>query len=153
MISLNYKTGFSILLLGYSFILKFLYLFLSLLSHIWYAFSSNLVIKYIEYIGNILITICYYLFLFFSFLGPHLWHMEVPRLGVESELQLPGSAKAIAMCDSSRGCDLYHSSLQHWIPNPQSTARNRTCILMDTTQLHFHSATMGIPFLPFLSTC
>ena len=23
------------------------------------------------------------------FLGPHLWHMEIPRLGVESELQLP----------------------------------------------------------------
>ena len=25
-------------------------------------------------------------FFFFSFLGPHLWHMEVPRLGTESEL-------------------------------------------------------------------
>ena len=25
-------------------------------------------------------------FLFFVFLGPHLWHMEVPRLGVQSEL-------------------------------------------------------------------
>ena len=24
-----------------------------------------------------------------SFLGPHVWHMEVPRLGAESELQLP----------------------------------------------------------------
>ena len=29
-----------------------------------------------------------YLFLSFVFLGPHLRHMEVPRLGVESELQL-----------------------------------------------------------------
>ena len=28
-------------------------------------------------------------FFFFSFLGLDLWHMEVPRLGVESELQLP----------------------------------------------------------------
>ena len=27
--------------------------------------------------------------LFFFFVGPHLWHMEVPRLGVKSELQLP----------------------------------------------------------------
>ena len=26
--------------------------------------------------------------LFLSFLGPHLWHMEVPRLGVELEVQL-----------------------------------------------------------------
>ena len=27
-----------------------------------------------------------FLFVFFVFLGPHLWHMEVPRLGVESEV-------------------------------------------------------------------
>ena len=26
--------------------------------------------------------------LLFCFLGPHMWHMEVSRLGVESELQL-----------------------------------------------------------------
>ena len=25
-------------------------------------------------------------FFFLFFLGPHLWHMEVPRLGVKSEL-------------------------------------------------------------------
>ena len=25
-------------------------------------------------------------FLFLFLLGPHLWHMEVPKLGVESEL-------------------------------------------------------------------
>ena len=25
------------------------------------------------------------------FLGPHPWHMEVPKLGVELELQLPAS--------------------------------------------------------------
>ena len=29
---------------------------------------------------------CQYFILFFVFLGPHLWHMEVPRLGIESEL-------------------------------------------------------------------
>ena len=27
--------------------------------------------------------------LFFFFKGPHLRHMDIPRLGVESELQLP----------------------------------------------------------------
>ena len=32
------------------------------------------------------------IFIFCS-LGLHLWHLEVPRLGVESELQLLGSAK------------------------------------------------------------
>ena len=30
----------------------------------------------------------------FCFLGPHLWHMEVPRLGVEWELQLPAYTTA-----------------------------------------------------------
>ena len=29
------------------------------------------------------------LFFFFCFLGPYLWHMKVPRLGVKLELQLP----------------------------------------------------------------
>ena len=51
---------------------------------------------------------------FFCFLGPHLWHVEVPRLGVELELQLLATATATttttAMWDPSRGCDLYHWS-------------------------------------------
>ena len=34
------------------------------------------------------------LLFFFGFLEPHLWHMEVPKLGVESELQLPATATA-----------------------------------------------------------
>ena len=33
---------------------------------------------------------------FFFFLGPHLWHMEDPRLGTESELQIPDYTTAIA---------------------------------------------------------
>ena len=35
----------------------------------------------------------------FWFLGPHLWHMEVPRLGVELELQLLAYTTATAMPD------------------------------------------------------
>ena len=31
----------------------------------------------------------FFFFFFFVFLGLYLQHMEVPRLGVESELQLP----------------------------------------------------------------
>ena len=42
------------------------------------------------------------------FLGLHLQHMEVPRLGVELELQLLGTATATAMQDLSCVCDLYH---------------------------------------------
>jgi len=58
--------------------------------------------------------------------------MEVPRLGVESELQLPAYATAIATQDPSRVCDLHHSSQQHQILDPLSEARDQTHVLMDT---------------------
>ena len=45
-------------------------------------------------------------FLFFVFLGPHPWHMRVPRLGVKSELQLPAYTTLTATWDPSRVCDL-----------------------------------------------
>ena len=57
--------------------------------------------------------------------------MEVPRLGVESELQPPAYTVATATRDPSRVCDLHHSSLQRWSLNSLSKARDRTCILMD----------------------
>ena len=67
-----------------------------------------------------------YLFicLFIVLLGLHSWHTEVPRLGVESELQLLAYATATAIQDLSHVCDPYHSSKQCWIPNPLSKARN-----------------------------
>ena len=40
-----------------------------------------------------------YLFIYLVFLGPHLQHMEVPWLGVESVLQLPTYTTAIATPD------------------------------------------------------
>jgi len=52
----------------------------------------------------------------FVFLEPHPQHVEVPRLGVESELQLP--ATATAMPDPSHVFDLQHSSRQYQILNP-----------------------------------
>ena len=74
-----------------------------------------------------------YLFIYlFCFLELHLWHMEVPRLGVESELQLPAYTTATAMRDASHICDLHHNSLQCWILNPLSKAWDRTHILTDT---------------------
>ena len=39
-------------------------------------------------------------FFFFFFLGPHLWHMEVPKLGVKLELQLLAYATATEMQDA-----------------------------------------------------
>ena len=49
-------------------------------------------------------------FCFVSLLGPHQWHMEVPRLGFESELQVPVYATATGTQDPSCVCDLPHSS-------------------------------------------
>ena len=60
---------------------------------------------------------------FLSFSGPHLRHMEVPRLGVQSELWLPAYARAPAMQDPSCICNLHPSSQQCWI-NLLSKARD-----------------------------
>ena len=69
------------------------------------------------------------------FLGSHLRHMEVPRLGVEWELQPPAYIAPTAMPDLSYICDIHHSSQPHWILNPLSGARDWTCILMDTSRV------------------
>uniref|UniRef100_A0A8D1N3X5 Uncharacterized protein n=1 Tax=Sus scrofa TaxID=9823 RepID=A0A8D1N3X5_PIG len=60
----------------------------------------------------------------FIFLGPRLQHMEVPRLGVKSELQLPVCTTATATQDLSHVCNLHHSSWQCRILNPLSEARD-----------------------------
>ena len=65
----------------------------------------------------------------FSFLGPHLWHMEVPRLGVKSECSCQPAPQFMSMPD----------------PSPMSGARHWTCILMDTSQVHYRWATIGVP--------
>jgi len=58
----------------------------------------------------------------FCFLGPHLQHMEVLRLGIKLELQLPAYARATATQDPSCIYDLHHSLWQCQIPNPLSEA-------------------------------
>ena len=42
-----------------------------------------------------------FIYYYYYFLGPHLQHMEVPRLGIESELELPAYTTATAMPDPS----------------------------------------------------
>ena len=61
--------------------------------------------------------------------------MKVPRLGVESELQLLAYATATATPDPSRICNLHHSLWQHWILNPLREARDRIHMLTDTSQV------------------
>ena len=66
--------------------------------------------------------------------------MEVPRLGVKSELQWLATATAIATTTAtlglSRFCDLHHSSWERQILNPLSEAGDHTHILIDTSRVH-----------------
>ena len=92
------------------------------------------------------------LFFFFFLFRLYLQHMEVPRLGVESELQLLAYATATAMQDPSRIYKLHHSSQQCQILNPLSEARDQTQNLMVPSQMHFCYTTKGTP-LTNLSEC
>ena len=79
-------------------------------------------------------------------------HVEVPRLGVESELQLLAYlayVTAAELSNPSRVCNLHHSSWQCWILDPLSEARDGTCILMDTSWICFQCATTGTFFFFF----
>ena len=71
-------------------------------------------------------------FFFFFFLGLHPQHIEVPRLGIQLELQLSACTTATATLDLSHICDLCCSLRQCWILNPLSEAGDWTRILMDT---------------------
>ena len=59
--------------------------------------------------------------------------MEIPRLGVEMELQLLTRTAATPMPDPSCIFHLHHSLQQHQILNPVREARDQTRILMDTS--------------------
>ena len=65
-----------------------------------------------------------FFFCFFAFQGCTCWHMEVPRLGVRSELQLSAYVTASATPDLSYVCHLHHSSQQCQILDPLSEARD-----------------------------
>ena len=77
------------------------------------------------------------------------WHMQVPKLGVKSELQVPACTTATAMPDPSCVCSVHHSSQQHQILELLSKASNRTCILMHTSWAGFCWATKGTSLLHF----
>ena len=86
-------------------------------------------------------------FWFFFFLWPHLQHMEILRLGAESELQLLAYTTATATQDPSRIRDLHRSLQQCKILNPLSEARDRTCNLNVPNWIHFCCTTTGTPLL------
>ena len=92
---------------------------------------------------------CLNSFFFFAF---YLQYMDVPRLEIELELQLPAYTTAMATQDLSQIFDLPRSSRQCWLLNPLSRVRYQTRILMNTNQIHYHWATTGIPELFFFYT-
>ena len=97
-------------------------------------------------LGYVYIYIYIYIYILsFVFLGSHLGHMEIPRLGVQLEPQLLAYTTAIAMKDPSHIFELHHSSWQCKILNPLSKARDRTHILMDTSWVVSHRASVGTP--------
>ena len=76
---------------------------------------------------------------FFCFLELHLWHMEVPRLGAESELYLLAhtTATATALATQYPSCvyDLQLSNAE--ILKPLSKARDGTRVLKDTSPVPY----------------
>ena len=73
------------------------------------------------------------------FLGPKPQRMEVPRLWVKLELQLPAytTATATATWDLSHICNLNRRSQQRQIFNQLNEARVWTRILIDASQVHY----------------
>ena len=79
----------------------------------------------------------------FVFLGLHL---EVPRLGVEMELQMLAYAVSTAMPDLSQVCDLHHSSWQRQILNPKAGPGIDPTSSWILVRFVNHCATMGTPW-------
>ena len=83
--------------------------------------------------------------LFFFFLQPRLWHMEVPRLGVKWELQLLAYTTAAAIPDPSLICNLCCSLWQCEVFKPLSQARDQTHILMILVRFLTRWTIIGTP--------
>ena len=89
-----------------------------ILGNTWYLIYKIKTLFFTHSICNI-ITIHFSADFFFLFVGLHLWLVEVPRLGVKSELQLPSYTTATAALDPSSICNLAACgnavSLTHWV--------------------------------------
>ena len=71
--------------------------------------------------------------------------MEVPRLEVKSELQLPFLHHSHSKAKFKLCLQPIPQLRATQIFNPLSEARNQTHILMDTSWVHYHWATTGTP--------
>ena len=115
---------------------------------LFWSLGPSLPQERIEMVGvlqKVFLFLCLLACLLACFLGPYLEHMKVPRQGVKWELQLPACPTATAAPDLSHVCNLHHSSRQCQILNPLSEARDRTCVLTNTSWICFHCTTTGTP--------
>ena len=73
---------------------------------------SGHIFEYME-IGkrSFLVLFLFFLIFLICFIEPHPQHMEVPRLGAESELHLPAYSTATGTRDPCHLCDLHNSQL------------------------------------------
>ena len=96
-----------------------------------------------------------FIFFFFFFFGvwSHPRYIEVPRLGIESELKLLAYAIATAMPDLSHISNLHPSSWKQWILThwagsgikPTSSWILATHTIRDTSQVWYCWDSMGTP--------
>ena len=108
------------------------------LQNSWKAHDSS------SHILTLSMFFCFF-FVFFFLLFKATQHMEVPRLGVQSELQLLACATATATPDPSHACGLHHSSRQRRILKPLSEVRDQTCNLVDPSWICFRFTMAGTP--------
>ena len=89
-----------------------------------------------------------FFFFFFFFLQPHLLHIEVPSLGVKSELQLLAYATATVTLDLSYICNLRFSLWQCWINIPPGNQGSNTLPHGHYVAFLTYWATRGTPQSP-----
>ena len=103
------------------------------LSNDFIAFMPRKINKLDSFLHYYKLTFLFFLSFFICFLGLHLWHMEVPRLGVESELQLPAYTTATGTQDLRQSVTYTtaHSkarSLTHWVKPGIEPASSQTLV-------------------------
>ena len=104
------------------------------------------------YLGCLENKVQIYLFIYFIYLFFCLFAFSraAPTAYGDSQARDLIRARATAMWDPSRICNLHHSSWQRQILNPLSEARDRTRNLMVPSWIHFHCAMMGTPRFVFV---
>ena len=90
-----------------------------------------------------------FLFLFIFFLGPHLWQIEIPGLGVELELQLapmPQPWQHWVRAASATYTTAFGNpgSLTHWArPGIECASSQRQCCVLDLLSHNWNSSLAG----------